>query len=723
MTTGFTGPLRGTESLSWSDLLKKRVVVILGEAGTGKTFEFERQAARLQQDNKAAFFLALNELTSREAVDLALTEHRSRFTEWLGSDSPGYFFLDAVDESRLNSSTALQTALRLILDVLQSHLQRVSFFISSRVTDWSVPGVRETVERTLLKAIREAEASDVLAPGTAADTLEVEEGKAPPSIELDVFRLDPLSEEDAKRFAEAHGASPVEAFWGAVEDGGYEFMATRPLDLEWMAKRWASANTLGTYSELIEAALIQRLSETNQSYIDSGAVLSRDQLRQGAEQIAAACIFCGRPYVLINPGASTDNAVSPAEALPDWNPQEHLRLLGTAVFDEWTYGRAKFHHRAVREYLAACWVGRRLDEGLPVSRALKLFIQAPYGEPVLLNSRRSVLCWLASLNAEVRERVIRQFPEMLMFEGDPERWSADDVVEAFTGYIRRLESGHRPNWINDASELRRVARALPPGLLVDYLTQYSNSSEVISPLLLLVEYGRVMSCADAVFALYRDPGTSPRHRYVALRTLATVATPEQRAAIADDLVSGKLKTNELIGEAFKAVSLHSLTVEQITAVFQHTHPESEFGGGPMAMAIKFELLPTLDVTALQKLVASILCALPTLNIEELTHRAELERPKEAWMLSILPDCLLRTLQLMADERADAPGVLLDAALIVEKLRHTTYANDEDFRSLRAETDKHPRFRRRVALAIACSEDIRHAEGFDMGVGSRLLYAK
>lgn len=156
------------------------------------------------------------------------------------------------------------------------------------------------------------------------------------------------------------------------------------------------------------------------------------------------------------------------------------------------------------------------------------------------------------------------------------------------------------------------------------------------------------------------------------------------------------------------MSLHSLTVEQITAVFQHTHPESEFGGGPMGMAIKFELLPTLDVTALQKLVASILCALPTLNIEELTHRAELERPKEAWMLSILPDCLLRTLQLMADERADAPGVLLDAALIVGKLRHTTYANDEDFRSVRAEIEKHPRFRRRVALAIACSEDIRHA---------------
>jgi len=193
-----------------------------------------------------------------------------------------------------------------------------------------MPGVQETVERTLLKTIREAEA-DAVAPATATDTFEVKETEDPPSTQLDVFRLDRLSKQDAKRLAEAHGASPVEAFWGAVEDGGYEFMATRPLDLEWMAKRWAAVNTLGTYSELIEAAVIQRLSETNQSYIDSGAVLSRDRLRQGAEQVAAACIFCGRPYVLINSGASTDNAVSPAEALPDWNPQEHRRLLGTAV--------------------------------------------------------------------------------------------------------------------------------------------------------------------------------------------------------------------------------------------------------------------------------------------------------------------------------------------------------------------------------------------------------
>jgi hypothetical protein len=38
----FDGP-KG-KGLSWGDLLKKRLVVILGEAGIGKTFEFQNQA-------------------------------------------------------------------------------------------------------------------------------------------------------------------------------------------------------------------------------------------------------------------------------------------------------------------------------------------------------------------------------------------------------------------------------------------------------------------------------------------------------------------------------------------------------------------------------------------------------------------------------------------------------------------------------------------------------
>jgi hypothetical protein len=444
--------IRGNAGLSWSDVLKKRVVAILGEAGIGKTFEFQHQAARLQQEDKAAFFLSLNQINGEESVLTALDDQAPRFQQWRRSYEAGYFFLDAVDEARLNGPPALRRALRAIRDVLRPHLPRLSCFISSRVTDWSVPGVRQALEELLLTPMCDAEASNVVVGSADTDTLEVRGNTQASSLQLEVYCLDPLAEPDAKRLAEAHGATPVEAFWREVEEGGYEFMASRPLDLEWMAKRWMTSKKLGTYAELIETAVTHRLRETNQSYIDSGAVLSPAQLREGAEQIAAVCTFAGRPSIAVPADQSMDSVVSPTDALPTWTPQEHLRLLGTALFDERTYGRVRFHHRTVREYLAACWVEHRVKDGLPLTHALRLFLQTPYGDAVLVQKHRPVLCWLASLNAQVRERVIRHFPEMLLFGGDPQCWSTDDVVEAFEGYLRRLESGYKPDWFNDASE-------------------------------------------------------------------------------------------------------------------------------------------------------------------------------------------------------------------------------------------------------------------------------
>lgn len=434
--------------------------------------------------------------------------------------------------------------------------------------------------------------------------------------------------------------------------------------------------------------------------------MSPAQLREGAEQIAAACTFSGHPYVLVTQDASMDSAISPADALPDWTPLEHRRLLGTAIFDEGTYGRVRFYHRAVREYLAACWVEHRLRDGLPLAHALKLFIQAPYGNEVLLKNRRAVLCWLASLNAQVRERVIRQFPEMLMFEGDPQCWSTDDVFEAFKGYLQKLETGYRRDWFNTASELRRVARMLPPGFLAGSLSQYSKSSEVLYELLTLINHGKVASCADAVFALYCDPERSDQDRSYALITLASVAKPDQRQAIAADLVSGRLQSDELIATAFRVVGLQSLTVAELTAILRHAQPESDFGGGQTEMAIKNDLLPAADFHALQKLLTALLCALPGDLAKELAYRRSAAGPsREGWLLSVLPDCFRRGVDLLGDDGTDAPQALVDAALVAGNLQYSVYVNNEDYQALRVAIGKHPGFRLRIARAIACSADV------------------
>jgi hypothetical protein len=540
------------------------------------------------------------------------------------------------------------------------------------------------------------------------EAVQIRKSPATAAIDLEVFTLDPLSSEDAKKLAERFGATPVDPFWRQVEEGGYEFLATRPLDLQWLSALWKQRQALGTYSELLEAAVTNRLTEINPSYVASKAVLSRAQLREGAEQLAAACILSGCAYIRVVEGDPVGGTIMAADALPHWNPLEHLRLLGTAVFDGATYGRFKFHHRTVREYLAACWLEKQIAAGLPVSHVLRLFVQAPYGYPVLLNSRRTVLCWLAALNANVRQRVIRQFPELLMFEGDPQRWSTDDVVEAFEGYVKKREAGYRPNWWNDVSELRRASRMIPQRLIAQYLSRYTKKPEILGDLLPLVKHGRIEACGDILFSIYRDCTFSERERCNALITLSAVAAPPHKTAIAEDLVSGRLQSDELMAAALEVVGIEKLDVEQLRKIFLATGPENEFEAGPMATTLQYNMLPELSFEATLKLLSSLLTALPTIDMEELIRRTDHGKLREGWILKILPDVLLHALELIKDSGAGAPSILMDASLIVEKLRFTTYADNKDSRQLRTEIEKRPEFRQHLAMIIALSKDIPHA---------------
>ncbi len=54
--------------LSWHDLLEHRRVVLLAEASSGKTEEFRHQAASLVNQDKAAFFVRIEDLADDGAA-------------------------------------------------------------------------------------------------------------------------------------------------------------------------------------------------------------------------------------------------------------------------------------------------------------------------------------------------------------------------------------------------------------------------------------------------------------------------------------------------------------------------------------------------------------------------------------------------------------------------------------------------------------------------------
>src|SRR5438552_5228554 len=109
---------RDRSSVGWADLLKHPLVVILGEAGSGKTWEMRNQAA-LASSTSFSFFLALDELATASATELPLTAEENRlFQEWKKSQSRAVFFLDSVDEAKIRKTDDFYRALDRFRDAI-----------------------------------------------------------------------------------------------------------------------------------------------------------------------------------------------------------------------------------------------------------------------------------------------------------------------------------------------------------------------------------------------------------------------------------------------------------------------------------------------------------------------------------------------------------------------------------------------------------------------------
>lgn len=123
------------ERLRWPNLIKEYRLIILSEAGSGKTYEIRNVASTLREQRKTAFSLRLEHIP-RDFEDSFEVGTYEAFEEWLASGEEGWLLLDSVDEARLRNPGDFELAIRKLSRRISTAKDRTHIVITGRTTAW-----------------------------------------------------------------------------------------------------------------------------------------------------------------------------------------------------------------------------------------------------------------------------------------------------------------------------------------------------------------------------------------------------------------------------------------------------------------------------------------------------------------------------------------------------------------------------------------------------------
>lgn len=110
----YLSTLASIRDTKWQDLLRSKRILIISEAGAGKTYECDKQKKALWDKGEPAFFLELSVLAKSKLHDMLVGEQETRLKTWIDSQSDiATFFLDSIDELDISQGSFRQALVNL----------------------------------------------------------------------------------------------------------------------------------------------------------------------------------------------------------------------------------------------------------------------------------------------------------------------------------------------------------------------------------------------------------------------------------------------------------------------------------------------------------------------------------------------------------------------------------------------------------------------------------
>ena len=583
------------ETKQWSDLLQLRRVIILAEAGAGKTEEIRATAEGLRNAGNKTFFFRLEHLTSFEAsFEIG---NNAEFEEWLSSDESGYFFLDSVDEARLCGPKQFEAAIRNFGVKLGDSKQRAHIFITSRFSEWRAQSdlslIKDQIPFIELVPTTEEHGEKKLkaekASFSSSFSSSFSGGGERKTVEPSVFSLCPLDQEQIKTFSQAFGIQDLDAFIEAIQKAEADIFSRRPLDLVELINYWTQFGKIANRAALIEAGISSKLNETDP---DRASVfpLTIKNAALGAEMLAAAVTFQRKDRILVpeqNPDAPMKAEAVDVQSVTSWDDKQARALLQRPIFDEAIYGTVRFHHRSVREYLTAKWLHRLLLNGKPRRAIENLFFKERYGRMVLVPSMRPILAWLILFDDRTREKTAKIAPEVFIQGGDPSDLPTDVRKNMLEKFCMLYSNQNVTDLSFDISELRRFAHPDLDETINRLLNIYSGQEEIRELLLRIIWQGELQGCSEKALAFALDDTNDIYTRVCGIRAVGAACSEDQKKMLVDALIADStLKNEKLIGELISTFVPDMLCSQDVLSLIQRIEKPDRYSDAWIRHSLK-----------------------------------------------------------------------------------------------------------------------------------------
>ena len=513
--------------VTWEQIDKGYRSVIVAEAGAGKTFEMNTRAMHVEAKGRPAFFIRIEDIEDDFAEAFEVGNAQS-FKQWLDSQTEAWFYLDSVDEARLDSPRTFEKAIQRFSRAIKDAQHRAHVCVSSRPYAWRPRSDRELIQRYLPLPKPRSEPT-----GQYPQTTDTPD----PQDALEILVLLPLAEEDIRLFAQHRSAQEVDRLIGDLKRQDLLTLAGRPFDLDGILDKWASHRALGGISELLRHNVEMRLKESHHPDGARRRPLSLGKAMDGARRLAAAVVLTGEAGMQVPDTVHSGTGIDAEAVLADWEPDEIQTLLERGIFDDVIYGAVRFRHRDVRELLAADWFSELLQRGHSRHEIEALFFREQYGQQTISPRLRVVLPWLILEDGEIRARTLEKHPDLALEGGDPARLPLPIRERILSDVVERIVLGEDSGAKADNRALARIAATDLTDQTLALIDEYPDNDEVLFFLGRLVWQGAMSGCVPRLIGLAADPTREIYVRIAATLSIATCGSAEQRAVMWDLLLA------------------------------------------------------------------------------------------------------------------------------------------------------------------------------------------